>query len=613
MLKSAASALAILVSLSAAHAWAAAPAAAPAAKAAPAAQTEDQRLAAFFDATFKEQLALSPEGLTQLGSKDRYGELGDYTLAGEQQQLDLTKAQLERMKREFDYAKLCDSGKLSYRLYEHQAETSMRLAKWRWQNYAVSSNGSALNGLPVMLINSHRVDSVADAEAYISRLKAMERVGGEIADDLDARTAKGFVSPSFVYKPVIGDTRSQIEGAPFTAGQDVAVWADFKKKVEALKVDPAAKAKLLADGEAAMKGPYKRGFDRVIASLENASKSANSTDGVWRLPDGDAYYADTVRFYTTTDLTPAQIHDIGLSEVARIHKEMEAIKDKVGFKGTLAEFFTYVKTDPKFHYPNTPEGKQQYLADATAMVATYMKDAAGKQFSNLPKGPLEVKAVEPWREATASVAFYNPGTPDGSRPGIYYVNLSDMNQVLKPQIEAITYHEGTPGHHFQLARSLEQADLPMFRRLSYQGAYIEGWGLYAEKLGKEAGFYQDPYSDFGRLSLELWRAGRLVVDTGIHAKHWSRDQAMQYFRDNTLLSERDVAKEIDRYITNPGQATSYKIGQLKILELREKAKAALGPKFDLKAFHEVVLANGALPLDVLTEQVDAYIAKTKGS
>ena len=608
LLKSAASALAILVSLSAVPAWAQTPA--PAAKVAPATQTEDQRLAAFFDQAFKEQLALSPEGLTQLGSKERYGELGDYTLAGEQKQLALSQDQLARMKRDFDYARLSDSSKLSYRLFEHQVGVQQTLSKWRWQNYAVSSSGGAFDGLPVMLINAHRVDSVADAEAYVSRLKAMERVGGEVADDLDERTRRGFVSPGFVYPAVIGDTRAQVTGAPFTAGEDTAVWADFKKKVEALKAEPAVKARLLADGEAALKGPYKRGFDRVLSALETAGKQATSTDGVWRLPDGDAYYADTVAFFTTTDLTPAQIHQIGLDEVKRIHGEMEGIKAKVGFKGTLAEFFTYVKTDPTFHYPNTPEGKQQYLADAKALIANYMA-VADKQFSRLPKNPLEVKAVEPWREATASVAFYNQGTPDGSRPGIYYVNLADMTQVLKPQIEAISYHEGAPGHHFQLARSLEQTDLPMFRRFAYQGAYIEGWGLYAEKLGKEAGFYQDPYSDFGRLSLELWRAGRLVVDTGIHSKRWSRDQAIQYFRDNTLMSERDIAKEIDRYITNPGQATSYKIGQLKILELREKAKAALGPKFDLRAFHEVVLANGALPLDVLEEQVDAYIAKTK--
>ncbi|HYF22674.1 MAG TPA: DUF885 domain-containing protein [Caulobacteraceae bacterium] len=608
MLKSTVAAFALLMATDASVALAQT---APAAQAP--AQTEDQRLAAFFDQAFREALAQSPEGLTQLGSKERYGELGDYTDAANQKSVALGAAQVARMKREFDYAKLSPSSQMSWRLFEEGQKTAELLHGWRFHQFAVTNNGTAISGVPVMLINSHRVDSVEDAQAYVSRLRAVERVGGEVAGDLNARTGKGLVSPSFVFEPVLADARAQLTGAPFDGGADHPVWADFKKKVAALNADQAVKDKLLAEGGAALTGEYRRGVEAMIGAVEAMGAKAKSTDGVWRLPDGDAYYAAAVKFFTTTDLTPAQVHDIGLSEVARIHKEMEAIKTKVGFKGTLEQFFQHVKTDPKFKYPNTDEGKAQYLADATAIVNKYMAEAAGRQFSTLPKGPVEVRKVEPWREKTASVAFYNPGTPDGSRPGIYYVNLSDMTQVQKVQLEAITFHEAAPGHHFQIARSMEQADLPMFRRLSYQGAYIEGWGLYAEKLGKEAGFYTDPYSDFGRLSLELWRAGRLVVDTGLHAKRWSREQAIQYFRDNTLMSELDIAREIDRYISNPGQATSYKIGQLKILELRDKAQKALGPKFDLKGFHEVVLGNGALPLGVLEQQVDAWIAaKRKG-
>ena len=218
--------------------------------------------------------------------------------------------------------------------------------------------------------------------------------------------------------------------------------------------------------------------------------------------------------------------------------------------------------------------------------------------------------MEPWRESTASVAFYNRPAPDGSRPGIYYVNLADMNQVLKPQIEAIAYHEGAPGHHFQIAFAQELEGLPKFRRFGGYGAYIEGWGLYSERLGKEMGFYQDPYSDFGRLSLEMWRAIRLVTDTGMHAKRWSREQAIDYFRQNTLLSERDIVKEVERYIANPGQATSYKIGQLEIVRLRREAEAKLGAKFDVRAFHDTVLGSGPLPLDVLGEQVRAFVTES---
>src|SRR5919107_450955 len=233
---------------------------------------------------------------------------------------------------------------------------------------------------------------------------------------------------------------------------------------------------------------------------------------------------------------------------------------------------------------------------------------APQYFRRLPKSPLEVRAVETWRQETAPVAFYNRPSEDGSRPGIYYVNLADMNQVLKPQTEAISYHEGAPGHHFQIALAQELPNVPKFRRFGGYGAYSEGWGLYSERLGKEMGFYQDPISEFGMLSTSLWRAVRLVTDTGIHSKRWTREQTIQYFLDNALLSERDATKEVERYFNWPGQATSYMIGQLKIFELRDKARAALGPRFDIRDFHAVVLENGAVPLDVLEELVNAYIA-----
>jgi uncharacterized protein (DUF885 family) len=579
--------------------------------AAASAQSEDARLAAFFQEAFLESARLSPETLSQLGMKERYGELGDYTKAGSDRSLAVAEAQLARMKRDFDKSKLSDGSKVSYDLFEKNVAVQRVFDKWYWQNYAVSSTGGAVDRIPVMLINVHRVDTVADAEAYVSRLRAVERAATEVAADIDQRTAKGFLPPAFVFGRVIPDAQNQVKGAPFDGGPDHAVWADFKKKVAALKTDEATKARLLKDGEAALKGGWRNGYGRYVAALERMRAKADTVKGVWALPDGEAFYADMVAFFTTTKLTPDQIHDIGLSEVARIRGEMEGIKAKVGFKGTLNEFFTHLKTDPKYRYPNTDAGKQQYLADAKKIIADYMASGAGKQFSVLPKQALEVRAVEPFREKTASVAFYNVGTPDGSRPGIFYVNLSDMNQVFKPQLAAIAYHEGAPGHHFQIARALEQTDLPMFRRYAYQGAYQEGWGLYAEKLGKEAGGYQDPYDDFGRLSLEIWRAARLVLDTGIHAKRWSRDQAVQYMRDNTLNSERDIQSEIDRYFTSPGQATSYKIGQLRISELRKKAETQLGSKFDIRAFHEAVLGAGAIPLDLLETRVDAYIASAR--
>lgn len=609
MLKPVASMLVLAIAL-ASPAAIAQPAQAPAA-AAPAAQSEDARLAAFFQEAFMEALKESPEALTQLGMKDRYGELGDYTDAAAKKNFDLGEAQLARMKREFDPAKLSPQSRLSYQLFEDTIVRGRDLYRFRFHQYAVTSTGTAVSGIPVMLINSHRVDTVADAEAYISRLRAVDRVGGEVAADLDYRTGRGLISPSFVFTRVVPDMKTQLTGAPFDGAADNAVWADFKKKVEALQnVDAATKQRLLDEGRAALTGPYRSGMNKVLAAVERMGAKAQSTDGVWRLPDGEAYYAAAVNFFTTTDMTPEQIHQTGLDEVARIHREMEEIKRKVGFNGTLVEFIAHVKTAPELHYPNTAEGRAQYLADANAIVKEYMA-LAPTQFSTLPKGALEVRAVEEWRQATAATAFYNRGAPDGSRPGIFYVNLADMNQVQKVQLDAIACHEGAPGHHFQIARAQEQADLPMFRRFAFYGAYLEGWGLYAEKLCKEAGLYQDPYDDFGRLSLELWRAARLVVDTGIHAKRWSREKAIRYFRDNTLMSEIDIEREIDRYISGPGQATSYKIGQLKILALRDKARSALGDRFDIREFHEVILGNGALPLGVLEAQVDAWIARKR--
>ncbi len=613
LLKTGVSALVIAAMLAsaAAPAFARAAPAAPAAAAPAAPQSEDARLAAFFQQAFMEAISQTPEGLTQIGSKERYGELGDYTDAAAVKNQALAHRQLDQLHAQFDPAKLSPASRLSYRLFEINVAQGDDLFEYRFHQYAVSNTGTAISGIPVLLINAHNIASPADAEAYVSRLRAVERVGGEVADDIDYRTTHNFISPDFVFEPVLKDTRTQLTGAPFDSGPDHPVFADFKKKVNALTgVDQATKDRLIASARDALLNQYRAGVNKVIAAVERMSKKGDSSDGVWRLPDGEAYYAATVKFFTTTDLTPDQIHQTGLSEVARIRAEMDAIRVKVGFQGTLAEFIADLKTNPKYRYPDTPEGKAQYLADSKRIIADYMA-IASTQFSRMPRAPIEVRAVEPWRENTASGAFYNQPTPDGSRPGIFYVNLSDMTQVSKIDLEALAYHEGAPGHHFQLARALEQEDLPLFRQFGYQGAYIEGWGLYAERLGKEAGLYQDPYSDMGRLSMEIYRAARLVVDTGLHSKRWSRERALQYYRDNTLMSELDNEREINRYIANPGQATCYKIGQLKILELREKARAALGAKFDIREFHEVVLANGALPLGVLEEQVDAYIARKK--
>ncbi len=579
-------------------------------------ESEDARLAAFFEQAFQERIALSPQTMTSLGIKRDYGRLDDATDAAAERGLALAEAQLARMKAEFDPATLSADSRMSMRLFEYGVEQARLSNRWRDWGFQFAANGNPTTGLPVFMINQHRVDSVEDAEAYVSRLRDAERVMQEIAAELRQRAGAGVISPNFVFEPSIENTRNIITGAPFDDGADNPVWADFQRKVGALEADGATKARLLAEGRAALIGEWRRGYEHVLTALAEvqalAAAMPDRDAGVWRLPDGEAYYNARLRLSTTTDLTADQIHQIGLAEVERLHGEMQAIMDRVGFEGSLQEMFALLKTDPRFQYPNTPEGKEQYLADSRAFIAQVM-EAAPQWFSDLPEAALEVRAVEPWREATASIAFYNAPAPDGSRPGIYYVNLSDMTQVLKPQIEGISYHEGAPGHHFQIAYAQEMEGLPSFRRFGGYGAYAEGWGLYAERLGKEMGFYEDPYSDFGRLSTELWRAVRLVTDTGLHAKRWSREQAIDYFRQNSLLSERDIVKEVERYITNPGQATSYKIGELKIMELRQRAQAALGDRFDIRDFHAVVLGSGSVPLDVLEDQVDAWIAAGGGS
>ena len=572
---------------------------------------EDARLLAFLDAAFDEAIASSPETQTALGSKTGYDRLNDYTDAQAERQRALSEAQLARMKAEFDYSRLSPAGQLNYRLFEYNAERGRENYRWRDYGFPMSTNGSPAGAFPVFLINQHRVDNVADAEAYVARLRDTERAMREIGAEARAQADKGIVPPKFNFVPVRGDAKRAISGAPFGPGADSPLLADFKKKVGALDAPADVKARLTADASAALSGPFRRAVGDMLATLDAIEPKAIGNSGAWSLPNGAEYYASRLRAQTTTDLSADRIHQIGLDEVARIHREMEAIKAEVGFKGTLQSFFRHIKTGPQFKYPNTDAGRQQYLKDANAFIAQ-VTEKAPQWFSRLPKAPLEVRAVETWRQETASVAFYNRPSPDGSRPGIYYVNLADMNQVLKPQIEGISYHEGAPGHHFQIALQQELENMPKFRRFGGYGAYSEGWGLYAERIGREMGFYQDPYSLFGHLSLELWRAVRLVTDTGLHSKRWTREQAIRYFQDNSLLSERDIVKEVERYINNPGQATSYKIGQLKIVELRERAKRELGGRFDIRDFHAAVLENGPLPLDILEQQVEAYIAAKKG-
>jgi uncharacterized protein (DUF885 family) len=572
---------------------------------------QDAALLKFLDAAFDAQTALSPESQTYLGLKTDNDRLDDYTPAAAKRALELSEKQLAEMHARFKPDQLSESARVSYRLFEHQVERAREAYRFRKLRFPVSTNGSPAGDIPVLLINNHKVDSVADAEAYIARLRDAERVMREVTATMRDQAASGIIPNKVNFAPARADARKVVTGAPFDNGPDSTLMADFRKKVAALDAPAATKQKLLADAAAALTGPFKRGYDLLFVALDEIEPMSKGNFGAWNLPDGAAYYNDRLKDETTTNLTADQIHEIGLQQVAAIRQEMEAIKKQVGFTGTLEEFFQQIRTDPKFKYPNTAEGREQYLTDARAVIASVMA-IAPRYFRVLPKAPLEVRAVEKWREGTASTAFYNPPSADGSRPGIYYVNLVDMNQTQKVQVDAIAAHEGAPGHHFQIARQMELTGIPKFRKFGGYGAYMEGWGLYSERLADEMGIYKDPYARFGMLSLQVWRAIRLVLDTGIHAKRWDRDKAIAYFKNNSSVSDTDIAREVDRYFNWPGQATSYMVGMLKIKELRQKAERELGPKFDIRDFHEAVLSQGALPLDVLEEEVNRYIAAKKG-
>jgi uncharacterized protein (DUF885 family) len=374
------------------------------------------------------------------------------------------------------------------------------------------------------------------------------------------------------------------------------------------KIDPARADELRAAAAAALTDRVGPAYEELIAwaSADRANSDEIAT-GVWKLPDGPAYYVDRLAASTTTAMTADEIHELGLAEVDRIHAEMNAIKRQVGFDGTLQEFFASLRNDPRFLFPNTDEGREGYL-QASRDYYGVIEARLPQYFGLLPKAGLVVKRVESFRERPGAAQHYQAGTPDGSRPGTYYVHLIDMMSMPKLELESVAYHEGIPGHHMQISIAQELTGVPMFRTQTGYTAYTEGWGLYAERLAKEMGGFEDPYSDFGRLGAEIWRAIRLVVDTGLHSKGWTEQQAVDYFLANGPTSEGQVRAEIRRYIVTPGQATAYKVGMLKILELRERARAALGDRFDIRRFHDTVLGGGALPLAILERRVDGWIA-----
>ena len=565
------------------------------------------RLNAWFEDKFMERARRYPQSLAGLGIKERTDEWNNPSRTFALEELDRVAQDMKELKANFNPEELDETSKLSYRLFMENSQSTLDGAKWWYHGYSFTQMFGPHSGVPTFLVNQHTIDNIEDAKNYVKRLEGVEAYLGEILKNSRASVEKGIMPPKFVYDHVITTAQNIISGAPFDDSEDLTLMLqNFKTKVEKLGLSDKEKEGLYADAITALLTSVKPAYAAVVEEMERQKEMANADDGAWKLPDGADYYAHRLNLMTTTDMSAKEIHDLGLKEVDRIHGEMRAIMKDVGYDGTLQEFFKYLQDEPRFTYEDSEAGREAYLAEATRIIDV-MTARLDEVFLRQPKAKLEVRRVEAFREKAAGKAFYSRGTPDGSRPGYYYANLYKISDMPKYQMEALAYHEGNPGHHMQLSISQELEGIPKFRKHNRVTAYTEGWGLYSEYFPKEMGFYEDPYSDFGRLAMELWRAARLVVDTGLHDKKWTRQEAIDYLTTNTPNPENDCIKAIERYIVMPGQATAYKIGMIKILDQREMAKEKLGDKFDIREYHDVVIASGPVPLNILEERVEAWI------
>ena len=582
-------------------------------------QSETEKLNAWFEVKYEEGLMMSPLGLTFQGRKERYNEIDDMSETAQLETLQWKGNSVQEMKTTFDYSKLSDAAKISYDLWEHQYESGLAGKAFMRRGYAFHQMNGTHSFFPTLMMNYHSVETEQDMKDYVSRLSAIGGAMTELTDQAKLAALEGVRPPRFAYEIVVKEAQSIISGVPFDTGSDdSSLWADAKAKtavlVESGVITEEQGAALLATTRSALVDNLAPGYQNLIAFMNDDIKNTSeSAQGVHALPDGAAYYEYRLKSITTTDMSAEEIHQLGLDEVKRIRGEMEVIKEKDGFKGTLQEYFTKIrdsKDDEKYYYDNTDEGRQAYIDDATAAIENLKKELPS-YFGILPKADLVVKRVEAFREQDGAPQHYYRGTPDGSRPGVYYAHLSDMKAMPKNELEVIAYHEGLPGHHMQISIAQELQGIPKFRTQAGSTAYSEGWALYTEALAKEMpNTYVTLGSDFGRLGSEIWRAIRLVVDTGMHHKQWSQQDAVDFFAENSPAPLQTIETEVRRYLVIPGQATAYKIGMIEIQRLRKISEDQLGDKFDIRAFHDTVLSGGALPLSMLERQVKSWIAET---
>jgi len=575
------------------------------------APSEDERLAAFLEACFDQHLERSPMRKGRLGireDQDRWDDTSDRAL---RERFDLQREQLAALRADFDPERLSAPSLESYRLFEHELELALEGERFRLHDYPVNQMFGLHTSLPTFLVNVHRVESAADARDYVTRLETIDQPIEGLLESLYLRAQREIVPPRFVFPHVLRDCENVLSGRPFVpdAAQDGVVLADFRAKLDALEgLDPAARDELVADATRALTDVFAPAYRRLAAYLRELEAIATDDAGAWKLPDGDAFYRYELARRTGTDLTPGEVHAIGRREVARIHGEMRDLMRLLAFEGDLAAFFHHLRTGSEFYYPDDDEGRRAYLERARAYVDD-MRGQLDELFLTRPRAELVVKEVEPFRVQSAGKAFYEAGAPDGTRPGIYYVNLYDMADMPIYQMQALAYHEGIPGHHMQISIAQELEGLPRFRRFGRYTAYTEGWALYCESFPAEHGFYADPYADFGRLAMELWRACRLVVDSGLHAERWTREQAIEYLVRSTPNPRGDCVKAVERYAVMPGQATAYQIGLMKIRALKAEARERLGDRFDLRGFHDAILASGPVPLTFLEQNVRRWIER----
>jgi uncharacterized protein (DUF885 family) len=572
---------------------------------------ESQSLNNWLDQRYEEELQFSPMQLTMLGRKDLYDEIDQITEQAIREQTAWRVQTVAQLKNQFNYDALSTAEKESYDLWVFQAEEAKTDLPFMRHGYLFGELGGWEDWLATFLINYHEVENEQEMQAYIKRITGVSRALDQVREMATLAAVEGIRPPQFAYESAIGRASKVVTGQPFNGDSDSPVFNDAKGKIEGLvtagSINDDAAVELLAQVENTLMEQFLPAYSAFIDWLKTDMANADvQARGVSALPNGEAYYNRKLATYTTLPMTADDVHQLGMSEVQRIKAEMSSIKDEVGFDGDLVSFFDFIRTDSQFYYSNTDEGREAYLADTREFLAEIDKKLP-EYFGTLPKAELIVKRVEEFREVDGGAQHYRSATPDGSRPGVYYVHMSDMSAYSKTDMETTAYHEGSPGHHMQVSIAQELTDTPIFRTQAGFSVYSEGWALYSERLAKEMGQFKDPYKDFGRLTAEMWRAIRLVVDTGLHAKGWSQEQAEQFFFDNSAIPESAVRSEVRRYLTIPGQATSYKIGMLKILELRTMAEEALGEQFDIRDFHDVVLGGGALPMPLLEARINNWI------